>query len=76
MDSANKPFISIIAPCYNEEAILELNINTIIKYMEGRDQKYQWEILIINDGSKDATGAIARCGVRSRHHACSRLRHA
>ena len=59
MDPVKKPFISIIAPCYNEEAILELNINTIIKYMEGKDDKYLWEILIINDGSKDATGVIA-----------------
>lgn len=59
MDSVNKPFISIIAPCYNEEAILELNINTIIKYMQEKSDKYNWEILIINDGSKDETGAIA-----------------
>lgn len=59
MNSSDKPFISIIAPCYNEEAILELNINAIIKYMEEKDQKYLWEILIINDGSRDATGAIA-----------------
>jgi len=59
MDPVKRPFISLIAPCYNEEAILELNINTIIKYMEGKDHKYAWEILIVNDGSKDATGAIA-----------------
>lgn len=59
MDPVQKPFISIIAPCYNEEAILELNINTIIKYMETKEDKYRWEILIINDGSKDATAAIA-----------------
>jgi len=59
MDPVSKPFVSIIAPCYNEEAILELNINTIIKYMEGKSDKYLWEILIINDGSKDATGIIA-----------------
>ncbi|HET7116379.1 MAG TPA: glycosyltransferase family 2 protein, partial [Hanamia sp.] len=59
MDSINKPFISIIAPCYNEEAILELNINTVIKYMQGKEHKYLWEILIINDGSKDSTGKIA-----------------
>ena len=59
MTPANKPYISIIAPCYNEEAILELNINTIVKYMEGKSDKYLWEILIINDGSKDATGVIA-----------------
>lgn len=59
MDPVKKPFISIIAPCYNEEAILELNINTIVKFMEGKEEKYLWEILIVNDGSKDATGAIA-----------------
>jgi glycosyltransferase involved in cell wall biosynthesis len=59
MNPANKPFISIVAPCYNEEAILELNVNTIIDYMEKQGAKYQWEILIINDGSRDATGVIA-----------------
>lgn len=59
MSSATKPFISIIAPCYNEEAILEPNINTIIAYMMGIGHKYQWEILIVNDGSKDKTGQIA-----------------
>jgi dolichol-phosphate mannosyltransferase len=48
-----------VAPCYNEEAILEININTIAAYMQQRQHKYDWEILIINDGSKDKTGAIA-----------------
>lgn len=68
MDSVKKPYISIIAPCYNEEALLELNITTIIKYMEGKDHKYQWEILIINDGSKDKTGAIAdELAVKNNH---------
>ena len=59
MDTLNKPFITIVAPCYNEQAILKLNINTIIEYMQGKDYKYLWEILIINDGSKDTTGIIA-----------------
>lgn len=68
MESVNKPYISIIAPCYNEEALLELNINTIIKYMEGKDHKYRWEILIINDGSKDKTGSIAdELAVKNNH---------
>lgn len=68
MDSVNKPYISIIAPCYNEEALLEINICTIIKYMEGKDHKYLWEILIVNDGSKDKTGAIAdELAVKNNH---------
>jgi dolichol-phosphate mannosyltransferase len=54
-----KPFVTVVAPCYNEEAILALNIGTIASYMQQREQKYEWEILIVNDGSKDKTGAIA-----------------
>jgi glycosyltransferase involved in cell wall biosynthesis len=59
MESSTKPFISIVAPCYNEEAILVANINTIITYLESKEEKYRWEILIIDDGSKDKTGEIA-----------------
>ncbi len=51
------PLISIILPCYNEESILEINLSSIIKYMEGNGQTY--EIIIIDDGSKDKTGHIA-----------------
>ncbi|GAB2830630.1 glycosyltransferase family 2 protein [Ferruginibacter profundus] len=54
-----KPFLSIVAPSYNEEAILERNILTIMKYMDGISDRYNWEVLIVNDGSKDKTGAIA-----------------
>ena len=52
------PFISIILPCYNEEAILEINVNAIINYLE-INTKYKWEIVIIDDGSRDKTAEIA-----------------
>jgi len=55
----NIPFISVILPCYNEEAILETNLIKIIKYLESKNDQYQWEIVIINDGSRDNTGTIA-----------------
>lgn len=55
----SKPFVTIVLPCYNEEAILKTNINVIISYLESKSEKYKWEILIINDGSKDNTGKIA-----------------
>lgn len=58
-DNNLKPFVSIILPCYNEEAILQVNINKIINYLESKSYKYQWEILIIDDGSKDKTGELA-----------------
>ncbi len=59
MNGLNKPYITIVTPCYNEEAILELNITTIVEFMNKRENKYKWEILIVNDGSKDNTGIIA-----------------
>jgi dolichol-phosphate mannosyltransferase len=55
----NKILISIIVPCYNEEAILEQNLITITNYLQTVNYKYAWEIIIINDGSKDNTGLIA-----------------
>jgi glycosyltransferase involved in cell wall biosynthesis len=54
-----KPFISVIFPCYNEEAILESNLNNVIEYLKTKKDKYEWEIVIINDGSRDTTGQIA-----------------
>ncbi|MFB6318226.1 glycosyltransferase family 2 protein [Saccharicrinis sp. FJH54] len=59
MGTIKKPFISVILPCYNEEVILESNLTFIVNYLENVSQKYEWEILIVNDGSKDNTGNIA-----------------
>ena len=59
MNSIDNPFISIVVPCYNEEAILPGNLTTIINYLDSKSHKYRWEIIIINDGSKDKTGDIA-----------------
>ncbi|MEO6813891.1 MAG: glycosyltransferase family 2 protein [Ginsengibacter sp.] len=69
-----KPFISIIVPCYNEEAILPDNLGIIIKYLESKNHKYRWEIVIVDDGSRDKTGEIAddfasqRQQIRVIHH--------
>ncbi len=59
MQPTSKPFVSIIIPCYNEEAILAANLGTIIDYMRTLQARYDWEIILINDGSKDKTGEIA-----------------
>lgn len=55
----DRTFVSIVIPCYNEEAILAGNLDVIIQYMKEREEKYRFEIVIINDGSKDKTGEIA-----------------
>jgi dolichol-phosphate mannosyltransferase len=59
MNSTGKISVSIVLPCYNEEAILEANLNLIINYLNSKLTRYDWEIVMINDGSKDKTGEIA-----------------
>jgi glycosyltransferase involved in cell wall biosynthesis len=54
-----KIFISIVLPCYNEESILQQNLDAVISFLNIRNEKYRWEIVVINDGSKDKTGEIA-----------------
>jgi len=58
-ENPEKVFVSIVIPCYNEEAILDHNLNMIIKYLNDISFKYKWEIILINDGSTDQTGKIA-----------------
>ncbi|HXL58717.1 MAG TPA: glycosyltransferase family 2 protein [Chitinophagaceae bacterium] len=63
-----KIFISIVVPCYNEEAILEANLGKIIYYLKTKGDKYQWEIVIVNDGSTDSTGNIAEAFVKQENN--------
>lgn len=52
------PFISIVIPAYNEEKRLPKTLERVIEYMSG--QKYAFEIIVVDDGSSDATGKIVR----------------
>jgi glycosyltransferase involved in cell wall biosynthesis len=49
--------ISVFFPCYNEQANVERTLNQAIKTLEKINADYQ--IIIVNDGSSDATGQIA-----------------
>ncbi|RXM21841.1 glycosyltransferase family 2 protein, partial [Citrobacter sp. AAK_AS5] len=39
--------------------IIEKSLEIIIGYLRTQEGRYHWEILIVNDGSSDATGSIA-----------------
>ncbi len=53
-----KIFLSIIIPAYNEEKRLARTLFEIDRYL--RVQSYSYEILVVNDGSKDKTADVAR----------------
>lgn len=45
--------LSIIVPCFNEEKVIMLTYERLIKVLE--DNRYDYEVLFIDDGSKDRT---------------------
>ena len=55
----DRPALSVVVPCYNEEACLELlhaRISAAARACVGDD----YEIVLVNDGSKDASWATMR----------------
>lgn len=51
--------VSILVPCYNEELSLPLLYPELKKLMDLQVQ-YEWEVLFVNDGSKDNTMNIIK----------------
>lgn len=51
--------ISILVPCYNEEASLPMLYSELVKVMNLCDS-YDWEVLFINDGSCDNTLSVIK----------------
>lgn len=56
MCSKNK-LITILVPCYNEEKALPIFYKEISSVIENLNN-YEWELLFINDGSKDNTATV------------------
>ncbi|MCD7890741.1 MAG: glycosyltransferase family 2 protein [Ruminococcus sp.] len=55
--------VSIVVPCYNEEEVLPMFYDEIIKVTDGMKVQYpelEFEFLFVNDGSKDKTLEIFR----------------
>lgn len=69
-----RPLVSIVLPAYNEAAILRDHVTVLLDYLHSLHDRYRFELIIVNDGSRDKTGAIAGqlCsefeGIRVIHH--------
>jgi dolichyl-phosphate beta-glucosyltransferase len=51
-------YLSVIIPAYNEQDRLPKTLKEIDKYL--KSQKYDYEIIVVNDGSKDRTAEVVR----------------
>ena len=59
MATLKHPLVSIITPAYNEAEIIINSLQRLCYYMGTLESRYRWEIIVINDGSKDQTGELA-----------------
>ena len=52
--------ISLIVPCYNEEQVIKMFYEETIKILDMIKNKYDYEFVFVDDGSKDETLNILR----------------
>ena len=55
---AAKPTVSVILPAYNEEALIGRTLERVRAHLVSVGARYDWEIVAVDDGSSDRTGAI------------------
>ncbi len=53
--TAAKPHISLLIPCYNEEAVIHLCHKRVSDAVAELEKNYKFEICYVNDGSSDGT---------------------
>jgi glycosyltransferase involved in cell wall biosynthesis len=72
--AVERPLVSIVLPAYNEAAILHNHVHLLLDYLGTLQGAYRFELIIVNDGSRDETGIIAgklaagSDGIRVIHH--------
>jgi len=52
-----QPYLSIVIPAYNEQHGLAPTLQAIMHYVAGKS--FAWEIVVVDDGSHDATSQVA-----------------
>ncbi len=50
--------LSVFLPAYNEEDSIAITVENVVKVL--KDLKIEWEVLVINDGSKDQTAEVVK----------------
>lgn len=53
------PFVSVVIPANNEEAIITSTLERVVAYMQSIEHRYTWELIVVDDGSDDRTGDLA-----------------
>lgn len=55
-----RPLVSVVAPVYNEEAVIDEFVQRLCTVLDGLSERYTFEIVLVDDGSRDGTLAKMR----------------
>ena len=72
--NSNLPLVTVVLPCYNEASALSRNLDAIHRYLDTLAPRFCFEVLIVNDDSRDETARVAEAaretypGLRVIHH--------
>jgi glycosyltransferase involved in cell wall biosynthesis len=72
--SQDIPLVTLVIPGYNEAGVLARNMGIIFEHLDTLSDRYRFEVMIINDGSRDKTGEIAD-SLRSEHASLQVIHH-
>jgi dolichyl-phosphate beta-glucosyltransferase len=54
----SRPYLSVVIPAYNEEQRLKRHVPGIVEFLQSKGRPF--EIVVVNDGSRDGTAEAAR----------------
>lgn len=58
--------LSVVIPAYNEETNIRLGaLDKVMRYLDTQD--YSWEVVLVDDGSSDATGELLTAFAKANH---------
>ena len=66
---------SLVMPAFDESARIERAVMEIAAWSRGRPGGWDWEVIVIDDGSSDGTGALARRAANAEKLPIEVLRH-
>lgn len=65
VSTGTRALVSLVVPAYNEASLIDGNLRKLCAYMATLEAAYDWEIVVINDGSTDGTPEIIESFART-----------
>ncbi len=57
-ENTELPMVSVVIPAYNEGSHIERGLRSVTDYLATIEDRYRWEVVVIDDGSTDDTLAV------------------